>query len=207
MRVTSVLFVCVLLFGGVSVASAQTVNRWGLVMGFPASAGLQWQMNDRLTLRSDAAFDWGSVEQVSVSSSVFINGAPVSSTTRTTDFEHSTISLGVSGLITVARREQLRLYVAPRIGWRRLHSTFSSESDVTGAVTIPGLDQSSATTTNGLELAGTFGANYRLGDRFSIFGETGIGFTSPTSSSSSRSDSVTSYIIGSRAGVGAVVHF
>jgi hypothetical protein len=207
MRVTSIVMFCALMFGGASAASGQTDNKWGLVMAFPTSAGLQWDAGARLTLRGDAAFDWGVVEQISSSTAIFSNGVPVSASTQTSDFRHSTLSVGVSGLVTVARYEQLRLYVTPRVAWRRVHSSFTLQDDTPGSISIPGINLSDSTTTNGLEVEGSFGANYRLGDRFSIFGETGIGLTSPTSSSSSSSDTMTSYIIGSRANLGVVVHF
>ena len=208
MRPLSVLIASALLLGCASVASAQTENRWGLVMAVPTSAGLQWQANELLTLRVDGAFDRGASEQLSTSLSVVINGVPISSGTRTTSFRHSTLSLGASGLVTVARREQLRLYVVPRAAWRRTHTTFTStEEETVRGVTTVGPEFSDSTTTNGLELEGLFGANYRLSDRFSVFGETGVGFTSPTSTSSSSSDELTSYVVGSRGYFGVVVHF
>ena len=202
MRVTSVVIFCALIFAGASSVSAQTDNRWGVVMAFPTAAGLQWQANDRLTFRGDVAFDHGVVEQVVTSGGLFINGVQVSSSSsRTTEFRHSTFSLGMAGLFTVARREQLRLYVSPRVAWRRLDSSFETRDD-----DGPQTAFDSATTTNGLEVEGTFGANYRLGDRFSVFGETGIGFTSPTASSASASET-RSYVVGSRGTFGVVVHF
>ena len=88
-------------------------KRLGVVIAYPATAGVQWQINDRLTLRSDVGFDWGRIDSVLTSSFSFGSaGATVSSTT-TTELRHSTASIGVSGLVTVARYDQLRLYVAP----------------------------------------------------------------------------------------------
>ena len=186
-------------------ALAQAAKNLGLVMAFPPSAGLHWQVNQRLALRADASFDQGRVEQMSSSTALFISGVEVSRSTRTTEFRHSTFGLGVSGLVTVARYDQLRLYVAPRLAWRRMQSSFSTD-DNRSAVTSALVDFSDSTTTNGLEIEGALGATYQLSDRFSVFGETGLGFTSPTSTSSS-SGQTTSYSIGSRANLGVVIHF
>lgn len=203
---------CSLLFGVVSTASAQTEKRFGFVIGYPAVAGVQWQVSDRFAIRGDAGFDWGVVDTVTANltfGSNFGNNSNVS--TSTTRFRHSTTAVGVSGLVTVSRREQLRLYLAPRISWNRLHSSVSSDAvtiSLPGAITSTlSQDRSSSSTTNGVGADGMFGANYRLGDRFEVFGEAGVSFRSPTSTSTSTSAEVTSYSVGSRGDVGIVVRF
>jgi hypothetical protein len=206
---------CSLVFGMVSVASAQSERKFGFVIGYPTVAGVQWQINDRFAIRGDAGFDWGTVETESPQLAFSSFGATPTLSTSTTSFHHSTASVGVSGLITVARRDQLRLYLAPRVAWNRQHSSISTvgatiafpSGSVLGSVTTMLADRASSTTTNGIGVDGMFGANYRLGDRFEVFGEAGVSFMSPTASTSSSNSSITSYNIGSRSDVGIVIRF
>ena len=206
---------CSLLLGMVSVASAQTERKFGFVIGYPTVAGVQWQINDRFAIRGDAGFDWGTVETETPQLAFSSMGLTPTLNTSTTAFHHSTASVGVSALITVARRDQVRLYLAPRVAWNRQHSSVSTvgatiafpAGPVFGSVTTVLADRASSTTTNGLGVDGMFGANYRLGDRFEVFGEAGVSFTSPTSTNSSAGSSITSYIIGSRSDVGIVIRF
>lgn len=201
---------CVLTFGAAQAASAQAEKRFGLVIGYPAAAGAEWQVNDRFTIRGDAGFDWGMSEQVTSSLSFGVSGIPIATGTTTTTFRHSTATVGVSGLITVSRREQLRLYIAPRVAWRNVHASFSTESQSTGtAPLVPSgfaPDRSLSNTSNGVELDAMFGANYRLSDRFAVFGEAGLAYTRPTATSSS-SNRLKSYSVGSRSDVGIAIYF
>lgn len=201
---------CALTLGAASAASAQPERRLGLVIGYPAAAGVQWQINDRFTIRGDAGFDWGMSEQVTSGLSISLNGVPVSSSTTTTTFRHSTSIIGASGLVTVSRTEQLRLYLAPRIAWRNVRSSFDAVTQSTGSATrlTPEFesDRSSSSASNGVELDAMFGANYRLSDRFAVFGEAGLAYIRPTTTSSS-SDELKSYSVGSRSDVGIVIYF
>jgi len=200
---------CASVFASVSISSAQPERKLGLVVGYPSAAGVQWQLNDRFTIRGDGAFSRGSTETVTGSLTFSIGGAG-STSSSTTTFRHSTGSLGVSTLVTVHKHDQLRLYLAPRISWIR------SSSDVETTATIVGLpgviamlspDRSSSTSTNGVGLDGMFGANYRLGDRFEVFGEAGISYVNPSASSSSSTSRLTSYSLGSRSDLGIVIRF
>ena len=56
------------------------------------------------------------------------------------------------------------------------------------------------------EYGGVFGALYRLGDRFGVFGETGFQVSRFTSTSSRGSPS-TQTTFGLRAGVGGILYF
>ena len=206
--------VVTLLFAVPSIAAAQAPvaaaeKRFGIVIAYPAAAGVQWQANDRFTLRGDAGFDWGRINSVLTSSFTFgLPGATITSTS-TTELRHSSASIGVSGLVTVAGGDQLRLYVAPRVAWIHARNSIESDTVTTGLPGVPqpgAPDRSSSATNNGIGLDGMFGANYRLGDRFVVFGEAGVSYTRPTSSSSTSADT-TSYRAGLKSGVGVVVRF
>jgi len=198
-----------LLLGAVSTASAQVEKRLGLVIGYPTTAGVEWKVNDRFTIRGDVGFDWGLTEQVSSGLSISVNGVPVASSTSTTTFRHSMASIGFSGLVTVTRRDQLRLYLAPRVAWRYMHSSFDTEYQSTGSATSVrsafDAGRSSSDTSNGVQLDAMFGANYRLGDRFAVFGEAGVVYVRPTSTSSA--DAFNSYSFGSLSRVGIAIYF
>jgi hypothetical protein len=186
-------------------AFAQTEKRVGLVMGYPTTVGVQWQVSDRFALRADGGFSFGETEQITVSLS--LNG--VTGGGSTTESRHRTASLGVSGLFTVSRSDQLRLYLAPRAAWNVVHTSFTTEdsgSTFPGGVTRPPTTRSSSLTTNGLGLDGSFGANYRMSDRFAVFGEAGISLISPSAGGSSSSI-LKSYILSSRGDVGVVIFF
>lgn len=191
-----------LLLGSASIVSAQAENRRGLVLGFPGSAGVQWQINDRFAVRGDAAFNWNRVEQVG--SLTFGGGT----STSTTESRSSVASAGVSTLITLSRREQLRLYLAPRLAWQAVRSSFSTDTTTQSGSTSANVStRTTSTTRNGVQFDGMFGANYRLGDRCSVYGETGLSLTTPTATSSTPTDQVRSYSFGSRTNVGVVLHF
>jgi hypothetical protein len=203
MRLLSPLVCAVVLLGGASIASAQDEPRLGFVIGAPAVAGVQWQITDRFAIRGDAAFSWNRVEQVTGSLTSGTN-----TVTLTTRSRSSVASAGVSALITVSRREQLRLYVAPRVAWQNVSSEFTTDTlSQFGGSSASVSTRSSSTTRNGVQFEGLFGGNYRLTERFSIFGETGLSLTTPTASSSTPTDSVKSHSFGSRSNVGVVIHF
>jgi hypothetical protein len=185
-------------------------KRLGVVIAYPAAAGLQWQVNDRFTLRGDVAFDWGRLNSVNTSSITFGTPGATVTTTSTAELRRSSASIGVSGLVTVARHDQLRLYVAPRVGWTFSRSGITTETVTMGlaGVTQPGQpERVSSSTIDGIVLDGMFGASYRLGDRFEVFGEAGVSYERPMSSGSSPSSDTTSHVVGLRSGVGIVIRF
>jgi hypothetical protein len=168
---------------------------------------VQWQISERFAVRGDAGFSWSHIEQTSLILSV--NGVTVYG--PTTESNHRTTSVGLSGLITVSKREQLRLYVAPRVAWNTIHTSFETE---VSAPVIPGVPvlpppfpRSTSSTSNGFGFVGMFGANYRLSDRFAIFGEAGISFARPTATSSSLSTTLKSFAIHASSDVGIVIFF
>jgi hypothetical protein len=76
----------------------------------------------------------------------------------------TSFGVGVTALFYLKRYDSLRTYVAP--GWTHSHT-----------------DPGAGTTANSDTIAGMFGAQYAVGKRFSIFGETGVAFSHSTSKS------------------------
>jgi hypothetical protein len=139
-----------------------------MTMGYPASVGLLWQVSDRFAIRPDIAFSWSSYE------STFDDGFP-------TEFEGDSTrwQVGMSVLVSVARWENLHAYVAPRVAYSR--ATGRSRSVYFGLPPDPNdLERESKTT--GYETGVSFGARYRLGERFALFGEVGASYYSSKAS-------------------------
>src|SRR5688500_2040595 len=100
-------------------ALAQTDRRFGFVIAYPTSVGLQWQAADRLAIRFDGAYRHSSVESASTPTPVPLPAFPnviripvfeVRSSTTTTGAE-----LGLSVLFDLHRSDELRLYLVPRV--------------------------------------------------------------------------------------------
>lgn len=138
-----------LLLWTAAAAAAQDERRTGLVILAPAAAGLRWQVSDRMTIRPDFSFSTSS-------SSTDDADQPES--------DVSAVNVGVSVLVTVRRWHDLAAYAAPRVSYTR------AVAETHGSVA--GLNTESRTSTAGI--AGSFGLHYRLGDRFGVFGETGL---------------------------------
>jgi hypothetical protein len=118
--------------------------------------------------------------------------------------------LGVSVLVDIHRSDELRLYLAPRIGVNFASSSCKTEVEGIGigiavgaALTVPADSEASSTSPAG-GLA--FGASRDLGERFRVFGETGVHYTRITNSRDISVEARTS-AFGLRAGVGAVILF
>jgi len=100
------------------------------------------------------------------------------------------VSVGLSELFYLRERDHLRPYFAPR--WTYGHSD---------------TDNGPATTTN--TLSGLVGAQYALGSRFAVFGETGLsyGHSSSKSEVTIATVTLTGNTIGTRTGAGVIFYF
>ena len=189
MSIPRLAFVVCLCFGSVTSAWAQDDRKVGLTIGYPSAVGVIWQVADRVAIRTDTLFSksWtdADAEDAGIEFLRFI--APSQSTSS------STFGVGVSVLITVARWERLRAYVAPRAAY--LRSTTTSEFDFSTAIpALPGLPgipelpiriqpatfESKVTTQT---YGASFGAQYGLGERVAAFGEVGVAYSSSRPSS------------------------
>jgi hypothetical protein len=149
-RRTASLLVFSLILLGPAAASAQERGQAGLAMGYPA-VGLMWHVTDDIALRPDVAVSKGS-------------------TTSTSGFSTDSWSVGVglSALFYVARWDSLRAYVSPHVAY-----TKSKSSTETGSPILPSIE----TTGSSYGVAGSFGTQYSLSRRFSVFGEVGLSYS------------------------------
>jgi hypothetical protein len=81
----------------------------------------------------------------------------------------TTVSVGASGLFYVAKWDHVRAYVSPRLSYGR------TTSDSAGTIGI-------ALKNSTYIVIGSFGAQYTAHKRFAIFGETGLGYSRSSSS-------------------------
>lgn len=139
-------------------AYAQEAGDTGLVMGFPASVGMVWHATDRLAIRP--AIDFGG------SSTETSGGAEIES-------ESWTLGLSVGALFYLSEDNGVRTYVTPEFTFRRTNSnTDYSGMVIPVGVSLPDFDRSQ----NSYGASGSFGAQYSMNTRFSVFGEVGLSF-------------------------------
>ena len=192
-------------------ALAQTERRFGFVIAYPTSVGVEWQAARRFAVRFDGAYRHSSVESSAMPmpalpplpGGIRIPVFEIRSTTTNTGAE-----LGVSLLFDLHRSDELRLYIAPRAGVLISNSEF--ETTITGlgpfdlaAVTFPAnRDTTSSTPSVGVAV----GASHDVSPRLRVFGEAGFNYSSgdldgvPLNDLTQRSFSV-------RSSVGVVVLF
>jgi hypothetical protein len=183
---------------------AQDTPKVGLSMGYPASVGVVWQVTDSLALRPEVSVTKSSSEFIGSSLS-FTSGGVVTTTTTSSITDTWQVGVGLSALFYLSKHDALRTYLSPRWAYTRLSSSPSSSSNSLTSV---------VTSTSGHVnfVSGSFGAQYAIGDRFSVFGEVGLGFsrtvsTPFTSSSILALGGSTSSALSTRSGAGVVVYF
>jgi len=179
-RIIPLLFVLCLL--GARVASAQDARTFGVTMGYPATVGVLWHVNDKLAVRPEVSFVHSSSETEST--------PPIADSTS----DGNAFSVGLSAVISLARWDMTRAYVVPRYAYGR------TTSSINGPFTIQ--DDVTATTHS---MGVSFGAQHALGERFAVYGELGLVYeksdTEVTTSELHRNS------FGTRSGVGVVVYF
>jgi hypothetical protein len=147
-------------------AAAQERGQIGLSMGYPGSIGLVWHVSDAVAVRPDFQFRGTSI------------GADYDETT-------TTVGVGISGLVYVAKRDALHLYVAPRFAYTRTTVELPAAvyTDLSFSIITPGTPVPRATvptlktTSSTKTIAGSFGAQYAVHKRFSVFGEAGFSYS------------------------------
>lgn len=230
-RVALIASFCIAMFA--SVASAQDKGKVGLVVGYPATVGVLWQVSDRFGIRGEGSFAWAS-------SSIDDPATPASSSTFTTpdgvivtigggagigahqETHTVTGSIGVSALITLTKADLLRTYLAPRVAWAMSRSTTKIEYDLSrflppSFLPPPGFiefqNQEFTTTSTTPSYGASFGATTMLRDMFGVFGEIGFAYTSTGSSplligASSDGDTThESRTVSLRSGIGVTIFF
>ena len=196
MRVRVLLGV-VMLVAAARSAAAQEAGDVGVTMGYPGALGIVWHVTDGIAVRPDIAFTRSTSESTTSATGVF-SGAGLSSTS-TSDGWGTTV--GVSVLVNVRTIERLRLYLAPRLAYA--HSTTDNETGLTGALT------GFTAKTTGVLASGSFGSQYNVHDRFAVFGELGLQYTTQTTTSDfpGSSTEAEGTTFGLRSAVGVTFYF
>lgn len=175
--------------------SAQSAGDVGVTMGYPGALGVVWHVTDGFALRPDVGLTRTTSDSTTTG---ILGGAPLSSTNASRGW-NSTV--GLSALVTVRNIERLRLYLAPRLAYS--HATSDNETGFAGSLSA------FTATTKGVIASGSFGAQYNLHDRFALFGELGVQYSTLTTTSdfpgSTTETDSTSY--GLRSAVGIAFYF
>jgi opacity protein-like surface antigen len=185
-RVRHLVFALVL-FGSIPTsAAAQDQRTVGVTMGYPASIGVLWHVSPRVAIRPEFSFATTSSEFTSALGTV-------------TASDVSAVGVGASGIFYLTDQNKLRTYVSPRFTYAR--TTSKTEAN--------GISAGSEGSGKSYSAGASFGAQYGLGDRFSVFGEVGLGYADQRSSSdiSAFQSSTVSHTWSSRTGVGVVLYF
>ena len=164
-----------------SVAAAQDPGDVGVFMGYP-SLGFVWQLSEKVAIRPEISF--------ATSTSDFDTDNPLGVSSSSDAWS---IEFGASALLYLNDDDRLRTYVAPRFAYA--HSDASSSSV---------LGESAGSS---YEFAGLFGGQYSLNDRFSVFGEVGVGYAHATSEFELSGAKTTRDSWGPRTGVGVILSF
>ncbi|MBL8137813.1 MAG: hypothetical protein JNL48_14400 [Acidobacteria bacterium] len=196
MRVRVLLGVVMLVVAARS-AGAQQAGDVGVTMGYPGALGVVWHVTDGIAVRPDIALSRSTSESTTSATGPF--GGSGLSSTSTSDGWGTTVGLSV--LLNVRTIERLRLYLAPRIAYA--HSTADNETGLSGALT------GFTAKTTGVLASGSFGSQYTVHDRFAVFGELGLQYTTQTTTSDfpgsrTEADGTT---FGLRSAVGVTFYF
>jgi opacity protein-like surface antigen len=193
-------------------AHAQTDRRFGVVIAYPTSVGLEWQAADRLAVRFDGTYRRSTVESSSTPTPFPVPLLPNIIRVPVFEVRSSTSNmgaeLGVSVLVDLHRSDELRLYLAPRIAV--LMSKNETETTITGlspadlaALTFPANRETTSSTPSG---GVTLGASHDISPRLRIFGEAGVNYSRGTLDGFALNN-IKQSSFGLRSGVGAVVLF
>jgi len=164
-------------------AAAQERGQTGLTMGYPASLGVIWHATDKIVIRPDI-----SMSRTSSESETSFFG-------ESSSLDGWSVSVGASGLFYLRKWDTVRSYVSPRLAFGR--SSFDTSSDF------------GPSTAKSISAFLSFGVQYTPVRKFSVFGETGYGFSRGTSETDTPigSTSSTSHSWNSRSGVGIIFYF
>jgi opacity protein-like surface antigen len=166
---------------GSGAAQAQERNV-GVTIAHPTAIGMIWHVSEGVALRPEFSFS-------------VIDGESTSALGSASQTDGSGVGIGISVLFYTNRWDDVRGFISPRFSYA--HATASASSG--------GFE--SKMTTKAYDWSASYGAEYRPVDRFSVFGEVGLGGTTSTARSDVSSGKSTSTRWGTRAGVGIAVYF
>jgi opacity protein-like surface antigen len=154
MKIGRLLAIVVALTLGTSVlALAQEARKTGLTVGYPGDIGVLWHASDSIAIRPTFGFSH-------TSSDIASGGANDGWGFGTT----------IAALFYVKKYDDVHTYVSPRFSYSHASVTSTPTSSLGSLPAVTSHDDS----TGG---AGAFGVQYSPGQRFSVYGEVGIGFT------------------------------
>lgn len=192
------MLIITIVFAAASCVSAQEAGQIGITTGYPASIGVVWHATSRIGIRGDFLF------------------RGTASDNQLTETSSSTFGIGISGLVYLSRRDNLGLYVSPRYAYTHTSSVSEVQfmNSIGGSIVPISLPPVDSTTTT-KSISGSFGAQYALHRRFSVFGEAGFEYTTADFSSAISSvlpiTGLSSpdgpHTWGTRTAVGIVVYF
>ena len=117
-------------------AAAQDDPRFALVTSFPSpTVSFQWEMSERFALRIEGSYSYRDESSDTSSddepefSAPFGTSISIATSTRAEITSHSG-SIGVAGIFTIHRGDQLRLYVAPRVSVARTSQRITANTTV-----------------------------------------------------------------------------
>jgi Outer membrane protein beta-barrel domain len=201
LRITLIALVSAMLFS--TAAAAQERGQIGIGMGYPGSISLMWHITDAVAVRPDVRFRW-------------TGGSDI-------EAETTTVAFGIAGLWYFARHDGLTMYVSPRFEYAhtsleydiRLAIPALSPQDLSAlGLPIASFPQTYDASSSTKSFSGSFGAQYAVHKRFSVFGEAGLDyqkvgrpdFLGSLSSVIARStDGPRSW--GTRSAVGVIIYF
>ncbi len=168
-----------LVFASSTPAFAQEKGKVGLTMGYPSSLGIIFHATDKIAVRAELNFAQSSSD--------------IETVVGDSDSSSWTFGTGVSALFYLRAWDDTQLYVSPRFTYS--HNSTSS-------------DLGAEASGNTWGLVGSVGAQHKLGTRFSVFGEVGIGYSRSTLGAGSLVVAdATASTIGTRSGVGVILYF
>ena len=162
-------------------ASAQDKGDTGLAISIPTAVGVIWHPSDRLAVRPD--FTFGLTESDGEGS--------------IPDISSRSFTFGIGALLYTHRWDELRTYVSPRFSYSQARDSSRSAN--------PLLPESEITNST-YSATGSFGAQYSLSRKFSVYGEVGFGYTRGRLSGLLGLES-TQQTWGTHSGVGLVFYF
>jgi hypothetical protein len=168
--------------------SAQEKGQVGLVMGYPASVGVQFHLSDGLALRPEVTVSTASV--TSTYNSDFVEA--------TSNSDSTAFGFGLKALFYLRKWDSLRAFVTPGFVYAR--------SDTASTYSL----NSGTSASNSYQILGSFGAQYALSRRFGILGEVGVQYSDVENDSTlpdgTSGTSSSSKSFGTRAAVGVVFY-
>ena len=169
-------------------ASAQDDPKFALVVSFPSpTVSFQWELSERFALRFEGSYNYrdessdSSGGDETVVSGPFGTSIPITTSTQTDATIHSG-SIGVAGIFTIHRSDQMRLYLAPRVSIVQSSQRITIDATVNLPPGLPpnifrdllpvsGTFESSSTSP---AAGASFGAATNVHRRLALFGEAGF---------------------------------